>query len=68
MEKKMDILLHKLYHLMVAYWYGAKDVEDGTVIISDYEDWKTGILLDGYNEESLTDAIKNYIEMLSKGV
>lgn len=59
--EEYDVLLHRIYHLMIAYWYGSKDVKDGTVKIESYEDF-TLEMFDDYNtEESLIECFKIYI-------
>lgn len=43
-EKDVDKVLHQIYYLMKAYWYGSYDVKIGNIDINiSYEEWETEI-------------------------
>lgn len=64
-----DNELHKLYHMIHAYWYGTDEAKDGTIDLSlPYEEWAKEFIFDfgmlGDFEEKLKEVFKRYCDDL----
>lgn len=64
--KENDVILHQIYHLMQAYWYGTEDAENGSVeLTQSYDEWATDWYYEitQYNDfkpSILTDTLEEY--------
>lgn len=59
--KDNDIILHKIYYLMNAYWYGSEDVKDGVIDLSmSFEQWSKEMFIDYKTTESLKECLTLY--------